>query len=396
MAEGAALLLGCGSVGVATARRLGQDLAFRRVISVDRDAQRAAAAAEACGGKAESAKFEISEDCPLDRILEDVDLVVNTIQMSLSEALPLMRSVLEAGVSYVDACSDPEALQAVFDSQYLDALAGYRAVSAVPGLGASPGLTNALTSYLGQRLEQVDEASFYLADDLGCRSLRQWRNRLFDFGATALVWRDNDWRHVAPFSEFKEISFPGPQGTVFCSTVGLGPVTLPASIATLGNVSSHRGFRDAAVLEIVRNLIDYGFGSEDLVETTAGSVSPLGFASALFSLPRDIWSGGGAATSLFGNYAPQGPRVRQAQVAGMLRGRKIRFIMTYYFPGEEDADNIASTLAVGARMLLTREIQAPGVHPPEYLDPAPFLWDMERRGVEIQLSKTFEDRLAPG
>ena len=65
--------------------------------------------------------------------------------------------------------------------------------------------------------------------------------------------------------------------------------------------------------------------------------------------------------------------------------------MTYRFPEENDIENDAATLAIGARMLLTREMPAPGLHAPEALDPAPFLWDMERRGVEIQLTKTIED-----
>ena len=65
--------------------------------------------------------------------------------------------------------------------------------------------------------------------------------------------------------------------------------------------------------------------------------------------------------------------------------------MTYRFPGERDVDNVAATLALGARMLLTREMPAPGLHTPEALDPAPFLWDMERRGAEIQLTKTIEE-----
>ena len=379
-------------MGVAAARRIRDDRAFQKVIAVDRDIRWATLAAEECGSKATPAQLDTSDDGSFDQMLSDVDLVVNTIRMPLPQALPLMRGVMEAGASYVDASSDPEALQAIFDSEYLNALAGYRAVSAVPGMGASPGLTNALTSYLSQRLDRVDEASFYLVDDLRRRSDRQWRARLTEFGATALVWRDSEWQHVMPLSENTEVSFPAPLGRVYCTTVGMGPVTLPSNIASLADLSNHRGFSDPAILNIVRNLVAYGFGSDDPVVTTAGDLSPIEFASELFSRSRDVWTGDhAAAAALFGNGDFADPVVRQTQVAGILGGRKTRFTMTYYFPGEEEADNIAAPLVVGAKMLLTREIPAPGVHPPESLDPAPFLWDMERRGVEIQLSKAFED-----
>ena len=391
MADGTALLLGCGSLGMAAACLLGRDRAFQQVITADQDSQRAAAAAELCGSKAEAVQLDCLDDGSLRQALEDVALVINTVRLALPEAISLIRSVLEGGVSYADASSDPEVLQAIFDSEYLGALAGYRAVSAVPGLGASPGLTNALTSYLGQRLERVDEASFLMVDDLRRSSFRHWRERLSDFSASALVWRDSDWSYVEPLSEWSEIAFPPPQGSVFASTVSLGPVTLPGSIGTLAHVSSHRGFSDPAMLDVVRNLVLYGFGSDVPVETAAGSLSPAEFAATLFSRSQGGWAPGSLLDSAFGSGEFNGPMVRQAQVAGMLRGRKTRFTMTYHFPGEEDVENVAATLATGARMLITREVPAPGVHPPESLDPAPFLWDMERRGVEIRLTKAYED-----
>ena len=390
MNEGSTLLLGCGSLGLAVARRFSRDRAFRQVITADQDAHRAAAVAEACGERAASLRLDFRDDGALSRVLEDVDLVVNTIRLPLPETLALVRSVLESGVSYADACTDSETLQAIFDSDYLDALARFRAVGAVPGLGASPGLTNALTSYLGQRLERIDEARFYLVDDLGFRSERQWRERLAEFGSVALVWQDREWLQLDPMSDCSAIPFP-PVGDVYCSTVGIGPVTLPGSIGSLVHVSSHRGFKDAGAWEIVRNLVSFGLASDEPVETPVGPLSPAAFAAALFSQPRVEFSGGyGAGTSPW-TWDPPRPRVRQAQVVGMLQGMKTRFTMTYRFPEENDIESDAATLAIGARMLLTREMPAPGLHAPEALDPAPFLWDMERRGVEIQLTKTIED-----
>ena len=49
--DAAALLLGGGAVGRAVARALGRDRAFRRIIVADRRLDRAAAAAELCGGR---------------------------------------------------------------------------------------------------------------------------------------------------------------------------------------------------------------------------------------------------------------------------------------------------------------------------------------------------------
>ena len=383
MSERAVLLLGCGPVGLAAARRLGSERAVGSVITADIIAERAVAAAELCGDRAVFTRLDATDDTSLAKVLSDVSLVVNTVRLPLGTLFPLIRSVVEAGVSYADCNSDAESIQMVFDSPYLEATAGQRTVSVVPGLGVSPGLTNALTSYLGQRLERVDEARFYMVDDLRRRAPGQWRDRLDAFGSPALVWRDGDWQHISPMTECEDAAFPPPWGRVPCCTVGLGPVTLPASIASLTHVSSHRGFLDAEMEGMMRNLVYYGFAGTHPVDTPAGSISPAEFATALFSAPL--------AATPYAFSPASGPVLRQAQIGGLLRGKRTRFTMTYHFPGEDDADSIAATLVTGARMLLARELPAPGVHPPESLDPAPFLWDMERRGVEIQLTKTVED-----
>ena len=381
MTADAALLLGCGSVGQSVARILGRDRAFGKVIVADRCLERAAAAAELCNGKAEALRVDCSDGESLGRVLGDVTLVLNTVELPTEALIPLIRSVMEAGVSYTDSNDDPESLQSVFDSEYLASLAGYRGVSAIPGMGASPGQTNTLASYIGQRLTRVDEVRFYQVDDLGLRRPKQWRRRLAAFGSPALVWRESDWRHVSPMSEWEEVPLPPPWGSVRCCTVGLQPVTLPFTMPSLAEASSHRGFFDSEAERIMRDLARYGFADDQPVETPVGSLSPAEFAVAFFSGPWSPFFAFGAPSAL----------PRQMALSGQLHGRTTRFTMTWYFPEEQEADNIAAPLAVGARMLLTRELPAPGVHPPESLDPAPFLWDMERRGVEIQLTRAVEE-----
>ena len=398
MGDDSALLLGCGPVGIAAARLLGKDRAFGKVITVDALLERAASAAEACGDGAVPLAMDCTDEDSMARVLSDVSLVVNTVPLPLALLLPLIRGVVEAGASYTDACVEPESLQAVFDSEYLHSLAGHRAVSVVPGMGAAPGLTNALTSYLGQRLERLEQARFCWVDDLRRRSRRQWMDRLTACGAPAMVWRDGNWQQVAAMTECEDTIFPPPLGIVPAFTVNLGEATLPYSFASLTDVSSHRGFSDPAMAEVMKNLCLYGFASDLPVETAAGPVSPVEFAASLFSGCQgpfqDPWDAASRSYS-FARIPQAGawsaPVQRQVEVGGVLRGRKTQFKMSYYFPEENEAEGIAASLAVGARMLLTRELPSPGVHPPESLDPAPFLWNMERRGVEIQLTKTIEE-----
>ena len=381
MAGDAVLLLGSGPVGKAVAPLLARDGAIGSIIVADRRLERAAEAAELCGGKANAVRLDLEDDDALARILDDVDLTVNTSCLPTETLLPLIRNVVEAGVSYADATDDPDSLQAVFDSEYLSSLAEFRAVGVVPGLGSSPGQTNALAQYLSQRLDRMDEVRLYHIDGIRRGTREMWRRRLAILGSPALVWSGNDWSHVSPMSEWDDVYFPPPWGMVRCYIAGARAVSLPMSMPTLTVLSGYHGFSDPDVEEVAVDFVRYGLASEHPIDTQDGAVRPAEFASAFLSGPWSPFASGAEET----HGLPS-----QLRVQGQLEGRTIHYTMTWIFPEEAEAENIAAPLAVGARMLLGRELPAPGLHPPEALDPAPFMWDMERRGAEIQLTKRVE------
>ncbi len=80
------------------------------------------------------------------------------------------------------------------------------------------------------------------------------------------------------------------------------------------------------------------------------------------------------------------------RVKGIRNGRPAEWIMTYSFPPGDIALATASCLVVGAGLLVSRELPGPGVIAPEALDPAPFMWDMESRGVHFRLEDSASTR----
>ena len=107
MPDDTLLLLGCGTVGLSAARFIGEDKIFRRVITADLFQERAAAASEICGDKATSTCLDLADEDELARALDDVDVVLNTVRLSLDRLLPVIRTVVEAGVSYADCSRRP-------------------------------------------------------------------------------------------------------------------------------------------------------------------------------------------------------------------------------------------------------------------------------------------------
>jgi len=83
---------------------------------------------------------------------------------------------------------------------------------------------------------------------------------------------------------------------------------------------------------------------------------------------------------------------RQVRVKGFRGGGPAELTMTYSFPPGDIALATASCLVVGAGLLVDRELPSPGVFPPEAMDPAPFMWDMESRGVHFRLEDSASTR----
>jgi saccharopine dehydrogenase-like NADP-dependent oxidoreductase len=83
---------------------------------------------------------------------------------------------------------------------------------------------------------------------------------------------------------------------------------------------------------------------------------------------------------------------RQVVVKGIREGRPAELTATYSFPPGYIVLATASSLVVGAGLLVTRELPGPGVFPPEAMDPAPFMWDMESRGVHFKLEDSGSTR----
>jgi len=381
MADFTALIIGCGTMGAATAKLCLEDPNFSHVVVADRHLERAESLAGSLDGPSTALELDCLQDDKMTRALSGISIVLNTTGPFSRDTMSLMRTVIEAGVPYADINDDVETLQSVFESEYLDSLAKHRGVGVLPGLGASPGQTNVLCRQLASRMDSVEEVRFFMVNDATYRSESVWRHRLALFGQPVLLYDGGRWTQTPGMSEFQDIDFPSPWGSIRCYTVGLETVTIPTSFAGLRHASVWRGFSDPAATQALKALVDAGFASEDPVEVDGTPVSPAGMAAAMLAKSQPE----GAIAS-----AERLPR--QVRVKGIKDGRPAELTMTYSFPPGDIALATASCLVVGAGLLVNRELPGPGVFPPEAMDPAPFMWDMESRGVHFKLEDSASTR----
>ena len=378
MSEVTVLIIGCGTIGTATARLVLADAKFQHLVVADRDLKRAEILAEQLSGSVSALQLDSLEEEQVARALSGISVVLNTTGPFSRDTLSLMRTVIEAGIPYADVNDDVETLQSVFESEFLDSLAKHRGVGVLPGLGASPGSTNVMARHLAGRMESVDEVRFHMVNDATYRSEGVWRHQLSLFGEPALLYDEGKWTQYPAMSEYQDVAFPAPWGNIRCYAVGLETVTIPQSMPGLRHASLWLGFSDPATTQMLKCLVDTGFASEAPLQVDGVSMTPAAMTAAVLAAgnPED--------------YSERLPR--QVVVKGIREGRPAELTATYSFPPGYIALATASSLVVGAGLLVTRELPGTGVFPPEAMDPASFMWDMESRGVHFKLEDSGSTR----
>jgi saccharopine dehydrogenase-like NADP-dependent oxidoreductase len=94
------------------------------------------------------------------------DVVMNCVGPFFRFGVTIFKAALEAGVDYLDICDDPEPTKAMHE---LDNRAQAAGITAIVGLGASPGITSMLAARARAELDQTEElvAGWNIEEDAG-------------------------------------------------------------------------------------------------------------------------------------------------------------------------------------------------------------------------------------
>ncbi|MFB7877585.1 saccharopine dehydrogenase family protein [Nocardia sp. NPDC056064] len=142
---------GAGEMGRVAARVLHGDSRVTALTIADRDEAAAGAFAAELG--VEALGLDVTDGPALDAALRAADLVVNTVGPYFRFGPPILAAAIAAGCDYIDICDDP---QPTIEMLELDARAKAAGVTALLGMGASPGVANLLAVRAGAELDRVD------------------------------------------------------------------------------------------------------------------------------------------------------------------------------------------------------------------------------------------------
>lgn len=361
---------GSGDMGQVAVRTLLQNEAIDHVIVADNDTQRLKSFVESLATERASARvIDVANETGLVDLMRQGDVVINTTGPFYRYGVGVVRAAIEAQRNYADINDDWKPTE---DMLALDERAKAAGISAVVGIGASPGLTNLLVRHAANQLDRVD--AVHTAWGLGGEprpSPREAPQETPGRLAAATVhflhcasgkiptFRDGKFVYITPLEETEEVTWPIGRAR-FYHIGHAEPVTLPRFI---------KGVKHACNL----------FGGETVL------------VAALRGLGRRINNGeitaSEAAGMLMGEVMrrfqeqPEVAEEEEPRVGGLLgsaegvkSGKRVRYGYSIAAAPEGGMGGVTSVpLAIAAEMLLEGTLDTRGVVPPEAcIDPIPF------------------------
>lgn len=214
--------------GAAVAAVAGDELVSSIVVA-DRSLERAEASAGVHGGRASATELDVSDGGALRSALEEVDAVVNTIGPFQRFGSLVLEAAIATGTDYIDICDDWEPTLAALK---LDLRARQAGVTAVVGMGSSPGVNNVLSAIALDQLEKADRlvvgwrASGQRPLGEGERVSAAIDHWMEGCSGEISIWRNSGFVKVRPLEEIT-LDLPGfGQGKVW-SVGHPEPLTMP-------------------------------------------------------------------------------------------------------------------------------------------------------------------------
>jgi len=148
------LALGAGAMGAMAARILSAYDEVDSIVVADLNMRSAERVALECHGKGRAVSVDVTRKDDLIGLMKNFDTVMNCVGPFFRFGVPILEAAISAGVNYTDICDDPEPTR---DMLEMNGQAQARGITAIVGMGASPGITNLLGACAFRSLDGVDE-----------------------------------------------------------------------------------------------------------------------------------------------------------------------------------------------------------------------------------------------
>jgi len=150
------VLGGCGAVGSVVVKTLADQDIFSQIIIGDINEQRAKEIATRTNQeKVSVVRLDAEDPNSIQTAIAGCDLVINCIGPFYKTVKTILQTVIDAKINYVDVCDD---VDVTLDILKMDEAAKQAGITALIGMGSSPGATNVLAKFAADNLLDKTDA----------------------------------------------------------------------------------------------------------------------------------------------------------------------------------------------------------------------------------------------
>jgi len=348
-------LIGAGNIGKALIRDVLAAEKAAHFLAVDLDARALAEAASLDLARVKTCQAGAERVGEIAEIVRGSDVVVNTTYGA--KCLEILDAAIESRVNYIDV----HGTLLIEERFAREAAAKAAGITALIGLGVSPGLTNMIAGWGARQFDgevaiECEYATFRPinpTEGLLETALRQFRN-----GVQAPIFEDGRLSYLPPFSGAKPTRFPGLEEEVeLVYTPHSEPQCIPRFVRNARRVTV-RGAYQPAIMNLLKSM--YAFGLMDPKRQVTVDGRKADFAPLL----REALNGDGSPK-------PAGVRtsyVMRVRVSGLGSNRRVVETTVGHPAGWDPLPQGRMTAlqpAYGVRLIASRQFVRPGVVGPE-------------------------------
>jgi lysine 6-dehydrogenase len=376
----ALVLGGAGAVCKETTRDLAEYSQYDEIVVADYNLEAANNLVKDIGDRRLTPLFFDAEDYgSMLKLFPGFDIVINGLPWKYD--LPVTKACVEVGINGLDVSTK--------ENQWdYDAEAKRKDMIFIPGVGATPGITNAMAKRAADQMDEVEDIQInFAAFRCPAPAPGLLITFLWEFHPKTperLYYEDGEFIWAGPFEGLKTVTFPGQIGEQeVCYIPHPETRTMPKTLGA--KKVSVRGCFPPQAMRIGKFMLDWGFYSEETISIKGIETTPFDLMfDLLLKMPETketpIWAYG-----------------LVVDVFGKSEGRDVKISLRNQHPPQEEwggsaayYKNIAIPLSIGAQMITNGQVEIRGVVPPETaLHPDIFFEELMKRGIRIE--ESFEE-----
>lgn len=331
--------------------------------------------AKELGPKATAQVVDVKNKEDVVEKMNGATLVMNFIGPYYQFGTKTLETVIEAGIHYLDICDDYDTTT---EALKLSEKAKEKGVTALIGMGASPGITNVLARLGSDAIDTVEEINTYwVVGDAEPGGFGALVHLFHCIDGTVPTFRNGSFENIQPYQleTSRDIDFGEPVGKVKLYHIGHPePVTLPKFIPNVKTVTNFGAVLPQYQNVLFKTLVDFGLASEKPIAFKNEEVAPLEF---LLAMLRDKQS----KDSEQKRPARKSVGASRVEVIGKTTtGKKASYTFTKS-SYETMANSTSLPAGVAAWHIVKGKINKKGVIPPECINPQALLLDLREAGL---------------